>query len=152
MTPAELTVLAAELRGDPLGLGYAVHLPDDPQRVVDLMSQPDYTVVRTITTHRALTWAASGPMASIVDTSSTHGHAARSSCLAFLYALNLNSPIALGDSRVRAMFDGWLASGVIDQDAHDALLAMAGSPATRADVLAIPAPTARDIIDAWGVQ
>lgn len=150
MTPAELTVLSTEIKGDILGLGYADHLPDDPQRVVDLMSQPDYSIVRSVTTHRALTWAATGPMASIVDVSNTHDHAARSSCLAFLYALNMNSPIALGDSRVRAMFDGWLSSGVIDQVEHDALLTMAAEPATRADVLGISAPTVRDIIDAWG--
>lgn len=141
--------LADELKTDPAGRGYAAHLPDDPQRAVDLLTAFDFTMVKAITPGLALTWAASGPMAAIVDTGNTSGHPARASCLAFLHSLNGTTTVDLADAKVRAAFEGWLAVGVIGQADYDALMAMATQPSSRAEVLGIPAPSARDIIDAW---
>lgn len=145
-------ILADELKNDPLGLGYAAHLPGDPQRVVDLLTAPTQAMLKPITAARALTWAASGPMAAITDASTTAGHAARASSLAFLRALDAGIELDPGDPDVKAVFDGWLSISLIDQAAHDALITSATRPASRADVLGIPAPTARDIIDAWEAQ
>jgi hypothetical protein len=142
-------ILADELHGDPLGLGYGTHLPTDPQRVVDLLTTPIRTMLKPITAARALTWAAAGPMAAITDASTTIGHPARASCLAFLRAVSAGVELDPGDPGVKAVFDGWLAGALIDQAAHGALITAATKPASRADELGISALTARDIIDAW---
>lgn len=148
----DLTILAAELRGDPLGLGYAVHLPGDPQRVIDLLTAQTRSTLQPITAARALTWAGSGPMAAITDASNDATSPARSSCLAFLRALSSGMPLDPSDLDVRAQFDGWQALGIITAGQHAALLAAATKPASRADEIGIPAPSARDIIDAWEAQ
>lgn len=140
--------LADELNTDPAGLGYATHLPDDPQRVVDLLMARTYTKRLPITAGQALTWAAAGPLASITDTSNNASSPLRSSCLAFLLAMNAGRDVDLGDPNVMGQFDIWLQAGLITQQAHDSIIALATQPASRADVLGIPAPSARDIIDA----
>lgn len=142
-------ILADELRNDPAARGYAAHLPNDPQRAADLLGTVDFAMVKPITSARALTWAASGPMAIIVDASANAAHPARASCLAFMNAVSAGMDLGLNEPDVRAAFDGWLTLGVITSAQFDALMAMATKPASRAEVLGIPAPSARDIIDAW---
>lgn len=143
-----MSVLRTELTTDPLGLGYATHLPGDPQRVVDLLTAPTQTMLKPITAARALTWAGSGPMATITDAANNAQHPARASCLAFLHALSSGMPLDPGDPDVRAEFDGWKAGGLITAEQYAALMAAATKPASRAELLGIAAPTARDIIDA----
>jgi hypothetical protein len=150
VTPAELVALKAELANDPLALGYAAHLPGDPQRVVDLLTAPAYTSLQPITAARALTWAGTGPMSAITDAANNSASPARASCLSFLHSLSSSMPLDPSDPDVKSMFDGWQTLGVITVDQHAALLTAATKPASRADVLGIPAPTARDIIDALG--
>lgn len=144
--------LTDELRGDPLSLGYAAHLPGDPQRVIDLLMAPIRSTLQPITAARALTWAGAGPMAAITDASNDAASPARSSCLAFLRALSSGMPLDPNDLDVKAQFDGWQALGIITAAQHAALLVAATKPASRADELGIPAPSARDIVDAWEAQ
>ena len=141
--------LADELKTDPENLGYAAHLPDDPQRVIDLMTALSFKKVQPITAGQALTWAAAGPLATITDTSNNANSPIRASCLAFLLAMKAGRDVDMGDSNVKAQFDIWLQQGIINQQQHDDIITIATQPASRADVLGIPAPTARDIIDAW---
>lgn len=143
--------LADELKNDPLACGYAGHLPQDPQRVVELLTAQSYMMLKPITAALALTWAAAGPMAAITDASNNVAHAARASCLAFLAAVAARVDIDMGDPNVKSQFDAWLQIGLISQQAHDSIIAMATQPASRADVLGIPAPSARDIINALKV-
>jgi hypothetical protein len=140
--------LADELKNDPAGLGYAAHLPNDPQRVVDLMTAPTFAKRLPITAGQALTWAAAGPLANITDVSNNTNSPIRASCLAFLLAMNAGRDVDMGDANVLYQFDIWLQAGLITQQAHDSIIALATQPASRADVLGIPAPSARDIIDA----
>jgi hypothetical protein len=63
--------------------------------------------------------------------------------------MNAGRDVDMGDSNVRAQFDIWLQLGLITQQQHDDIIKIATQPASRADVLCIPAPTARDVVDAW---
>ncbi len=144
----DLATLKAEITADPLSLGYGAHLPDDPQRVVDLLTATTTTMLKPITAARALTWAGSGPMAAITDASNNITSPARASCLAFLRAVSAGMDLDPGDPLVKAAFDGWLALELITQAQYDALMTAATKPANRAEVLGIPAPSTRNIIDA----
>jgi hypothetical protein len=141
-------ILAEELKIDPESRGYAAHLPDDPQRVVDLMMEPAFTKMWPITAGQALTWAAAGPLATITDTSNNANSPIRASCLAFLLAMNAGRDVDMGDAKVKAQFDIWLQNGLIDQQHYNNIIALATGPASRVDILGIPVPTARDILDA----
>lgn len=141
--------LAAELKDDPAALGYAAHLPDDPQRVIDLLTAPVFSMPKSITAGQALTWAAAGPLAAITDTSNDANSVIRSSCLAFLLAMKAGHDVDMSDAGVRFQFDAWRQIGLITQSDHDNIIAIATQPASRAEVIGIPAPSARDIFDAW---
>lgn len=149
MTSEQEAALRAELAQDPEAHGYAAHLPDDPQRVVDLLLKPAFTRLMPITAGQALTWAATGPLAAITDASNNAANPLRASCLAFLLAMNAGRDIDIGDANVHAQFGIWMQMGLITQQQHDDIIALSTQPASRAEVLNIPAPTARDIIDAW---
>jgi hypothetical protein len=145
-------ILADELKNDPTGRGYAAHLPDDPQRVIDLISERVFTKLWPITAGQALTWAAAGPLAAITDASNNTNSPVRSSCLAFLLAMKAGRDVDMGDANVKKQFDTWLALGQIDQAAHDSITVLATGPASRAEILGIPTPSGRDILDAWKAE
>ena len=141
--------LADEIKQDPLGLGYAAHLPGDPQRVVDLMNEPVFSMPTTISAGQALMWAATGPMATITDASNNLNSPARASCMAFLLAMNAGRDVYIGAANVRGLLDAWVRDEIITQQAHDDLIALATKPASRTEVLGLLAPTARDVVEAW---
>jgi hypothetical protein len=143
----DLAALNAEIATDPQAKGYAAHLPNDPVRVADLLNALTETMVKPITAAKALTWAAGGPMAAIVDTATTTGHPARASCLAFLRSLDSGMDIAMDDSAIQALFAGWVQAGVIVESDHSGLMQIATQPASRAEVLGLGIVTARDIVD-----
>jgi hypothetical protein len=60
-------------------------------------------------------------------------------------------PIHIEDPELQGMLAAWVQHGVATQQEVDALYALAQVPASRADKIGIPAPTARDIIDALKV-
>lgn len=141
-------ILADELRGDPLGLGYASHLPDDPQRVVDLLAAPVYTMTKSrfVTARTILAECPDG--AAILDALTT----AQANVSAVKWALTFlsqDSGLDVGHPRTQVMLGGLVQGGALTAAQADQLKAMAMQPATRSDVLGIPVPTARDIIDAW---
>ena len=143
------SALANELKNDPQALGYAAHLPDDPVRVVDLLNSTSTTMVKAIHSTTAQAWAAQGPYATIVDTGNDKTHVCRASCLLLQATISSGVDIHLERSDVQGMFGLWLSTGVITQAQHDDLYVRATQPASRAEVLGIPAPTARDILNAW---
>lgn len=142
-------ILADELKTDPLARGYASHLPDDPQRAVDLLTAPVFSMPNTITAGQALMWAATGPLASITDTSNNINSPLRSSCLAFLLAMKAGRDVHMEAANVRLQLDAWAQAGLITAQERDALVALATQPASRANIIGIPAPDTRDIINAW---
>jgi hypothetical protein len=152
MTSEQQAALCAELAQDPEARSYAAHLPGDPQRVVDLFTAEVFTKLASITAGQALTWAAAGPLAAITDASNDINSPLRSSCLAFLLRIGAGQDIDLGDPKVKMQFDIWKAQQLITEDAYNSIILLATGPASRADILGIPTPSGRDILDAWEAQ
>lgn len=151
MTPEQLQTLAHEVANDPLGKGYQQHLPLSPGQVVDLLNAQTETMVKPIPSSSAKVWAAAGPYAGIVDAANLADHPCRASCLVVRETFKSGDDIHLDQPEVLAMFDAWVATNVITQAEHDALLARATAAASRAEVLGLPAITEYDLIEA-GVQ
>lgn len=152
MTPAELKVLAAEITNDPLTLGYAAHLPDDPQRVIDLLTAQNYSMLKPITAARALVWAGMGGAGAIKDASMNLEHPCRDSCLAFLLTVSAGMNVDLSDKDVQDMFTGWESAKLISAESHERALVFATQTAARFEVIGIPEPTARDVLIAMEIQ
>ena len=149
MTPAQQAILRAELTQDLEGRGYAAHLPGDPARVVDLLTELVTTMTGPLRSTTAKAWAAAGPYARIVDASNDANSPCRASCLVIRDSFACGDPIHLEDPRLEAMLAGWVTCGIATEAEVADLYELAQVPASRADVLGIPAPTARDIVDAW---
>jgi hypothetical protein len=147
MTPEQQAALRAELTNDPAGRGYSAHLPGDPARVVDLITETVATMTGPLRTTTAKAWAATGPYARIVDASNNAEHPCRASCLVIRDSFACGDPIHIEDPELQGMLAAWVQHGVATQQEVDALYALAQVPASRADKIGIPAPTARDIID-----
>ena len=149
MTPEQQAALRAELTNDPAVRGYSAHLPDDPVRVVDLITAPVATMTGPLRTTTAKAWAARGPYARIVDASNDAAHPCRASCLVIRDSFACGDPIHIEAPDLQAMLAMWVEHGVATQAEVDALYLLAQVPASRADNIGIPAPSARDIVDAW---
>lgn len=151
MTPEQQAILCAELTQDPQGRGYAAHLPADPARVVDLLTERVTTMTGPLRSTTAKAWAAAGPYARIVDASNDVNSPCRASCLVIRDSFACGDPIHIEDPDLQQMLTMWVQHDVATQKEVDALYALAQVPASRADKIRIPAPTARDIIDAMKV-
>jgi hypothetical protein len=149
MTPEQLAILASELKNDPAGLGYAAHLPDDPTRVVELMTAQITTITGPLRSTTAKAWAAAGPYARIYDASLDASHPCRASCLVIRESFSCGDLIHLEDPRLQAMFAKWAENNIITDAEYAELYELAKVPASRVDVLGILTPTNRDITDAW---
>jgi hypothetical protein len=147
MTPEQQAALRAELTDDPAGRGYSQHLPDDPERVVELITAPITTMTGPLRTTTAKAWAARGPYARIVDASNDTAHPCRASCLVIRDSFACGDPIHIEDPDLQQMLAMWVEHGVATQQEVNALYAQAQVPASRADKIGIPALSARDIID-----
>lgn len=146
MTSDQLAALKAELQTDEKALGYAPLLAAGALGAVcDLLNAPTQSMLGELSADRAITWGASGPMAAITDVSNNTAHVARASCLSFLRSLNSRMPIDMTNASVKRLFAGWVAAGVITQDQSDAAVSLAQRPASRAEVLSLPAVTVEDI-------
>jgi len=148
MTPAQQTALRAELTNDPKARGYGAHLPGDPARVIELLTAPTETMLGPLRSTTAKAWAARGPYARIVDASNDAAHACRASCLVIRESFACGDMIHVEEGDLQDMLGAWIAHGVATQAEVDALYALAMQPASRGDVIGVPAPSARDIIDA----
>lgn len=149
MTPDQLTVLTSELHGDPKTKGYAAHLPDDPQRVIELLTVQDDTMVGPLRSTTAKAWAAKGPYARIYDASLNASHLCRASCLVIRDSFSCGDMIHLEMQEMQDLLTAWVSTNVATQAEVDDLYRLATVPASRIEVLGIPTPSARDIIDAW---
>jgi hypothetical protein len=152
MTPEQQAKLREELINDPGGRGYAQHLPDDPVRVVELLTALTESKIGPLRTTTAKAWSAHGPRARIEDAAEKGvgetDHPCRASCLSIRESLITGDFIHVEDEEVQEMLADWVATHICSQAEVDDLYRRATQPASRADVLGIPAPTARDITDA----
>lgn len=146
MTPEQLAALKAELQADEKALGYAPLLASGALGAVcDLLNAQTQSVLGELSADRAITWGASGPMATITDVSNNASHVARASCLSFLRSLNSRMPIDMTNDSVKQLFAGWVAAGVITQDQSNSATALAQRPASRAEALDLPVVSVEDI-------
>ena len=148
MTPAQQSALRAELTNDPKRRGYGAHLPGDPARVIELLMASTETMLGPLRSTTAKAWAARGPYARIVDASNDTEHACRASCLVIRESFACGDMIHVEEADLQDMLSAWITHGVATQAEVDALYALAMQPASRGEVIGVPAPSARDIIDA----
>jgi hypothetical protein len=145
----DFAALKSEVQTDPLTLGYRAFLPGDPQRIADLMNAPKFTALKSITAAAALTWAAQGPYAAIVDASNNVSHPCRASCLVVRDTLTAGLDIHMESAALQSMFAAWKTATpqIITPAQYDALIAVATQPASRAEILGFGSITARNIVD-----
>jgi hypothetical protein len=151
MTPDQFNSLLNELRLDPEGLGYAQHLPDDPVRAVELITSKDFTMVksRMINGRTILEHCSTGKSILRKIKAAADADAVMEVVWAFL---KQESGLDIGSPATRTSIDELVTSGSWEQAEGDELKGLAIQPASRAEVLGIPAPSARDIVEAWGEQ
>jgi hypothetical protein len=152
LTSVQLAVLRDEVTNDPKARGYGQFLPHAPGRVVDLLNEQSDTMLGPLHSTTAQAWAATGPMAGIVDAGLKTDHPCRASCLLVQLSLSAASDIHLERADVQSMFDRWLQSGVITQEWHDDLFVRAQQPASRLRVLGLPNIDVYDLIKAGLTQ
>ncbi len=113
-------------------------------------SHPTELAYRPVSVADAMIWAASGPMAGIAAAAANPAHPAHASCLVvqLLFQGDPKQPIEFGKPEVRAMFDGWLAAGVIDADQHAELIEIASRTASYAEAVGLAAVTGADVSNA----
>lgn len=150
LTAEQLAALRAEIADDPKARGYGQFLPDAPGMVVQLLSELSDNKIKTIRSTTAQAWAATGPMAGIVDacaagTDSKPANPCRASCLLVQLTLSAGSDIHVDMPDVQAMFKAWVDAGVITQLQHDDLYVRAMQPASRLEVLGLPQITEADV-------
>jgi hypothetical protein len=146
------SLLASELRNDPEGLGYAEHLPGDPQRVYDLLTAQSFSMVGPLRSTTAKAWAAMGPYAKIYDASLDTSNPCRAACLVIRDSFACGDPIHLEDPRLQAMLRAWVQHEIATQEEVDGLYALATIPASRVEKLGIPAPSNSEILAAWSEE
>jgi hypothetical protein len=151
MTPAELAVLAAEINEDPLTLGYASHLPGDPQRVVDLLTEQKYSMVKSryVTARTIMAECEDG--AAILDALQTLSGTI-SAVKWMMTFLQQNSGIDAGHPKTQKNIDDLAATGKLNGAYANELKQIAVQPAARFEVIGTPEPTARDIVLATEIQ
>jgi len=160
MTSAQLAILKAEVQNDPLHLGYAAQLPSNPGQVANLLNGLTQTAIQPITSSQFKTWTAQGPQSNIEDAAVDPKSPSRPSTATVLRAMAAADGLDLSNADVRKMFDAWVVTGsmldatgapttsVITQAQHDALIAIATQPASRAFVLSLPTVQIADLIAA----
>jgi hypothetical protein len=141
-------VLRDEISNDPKGLGYALHLPDSPGLVIDLLNMLTDTALGPLRSTTAKAWAANGPYARIVDASYDASNPCRASCLVIRDSFACGDSIHVEDPELQAMLAVWVQHGVATQTEVDALYARAQQPVSRATKLGLGEVSVCDLIEA----
>lgn len=130
-----MTTLANEISDDPLGLGYAAHLPDAPGLVVEMLNARTRTAVqsRFVTARGVLAEVDGG--AQILDKLDALTGAVREVKWAMKFLLT--DGIDVGHPRTRALLDQLAAGGAITAADAQALKDLALQPASRAEELGL---------------
>lgn len=138
-----MTALSQELATDPLGLGYASHLPDSPGRVVDLLNAPTRTAIkpRFVTARGVLAEVDGG--AQILD--KLEALAGSVSEVKWAMKFLLTDGIDVGHPRTRGLLDALVVGGAITMADAKALKDLALQPASRAEELGLNVITEADL-------
>ncbi|MEY8688452.1 MAG: hypothetical protein AB9M53_01050 [Leptothrix sp. (in: b-proteobacteria)] len=142
-------MLASEIQNDPIGLGYAALLPDQPGHVVELMNARTQTMVRErfVTARGILAEVPGG--AQILDKLEAVAPAVPEVKWALRFLVG-ELGIDIGHAQTRALIQALADQHVLTADDAAALLALAVQPASRAEVLGL-APITEEALRAAGV-
>lgn len=138
------SVLAAEIKNDPLTKGYAQFLPASPGRVVEILNAQTESKTKScmLTERGILSSYGLGPIngAAFLDkldtlaASGALGTAALKRMMKYVYG---DAGIDVGDAATQAALTSLIGSGGVTQAEVDTIKAMALKPASRADVLGL---------------
>jgi hypothetical protein len=144
-----MSALSDELTNDPLARGYAQYIPDNPGMLAQMLTAPDYTMVKTkFVTARGVLAEHGSAGATVLDKIDAAG----SSDSAVKWAMKFvtSEPgIDVGHPTTRSLLNG-MVPAVLTQAEADMLLDMAVQPASRAEVLGIGYVSAADVQAALG--
>lgn len=148
-------ILADELRDDPLGLGYAQHLPQAPGMVVQLLNAPSFSLVKPLmlSERGLLAHYADGPVAADAVLSKLEAFAQTSHALASvvrraLKFLGTPEGMDIGSPTTHAMLDALQAANALTADEVTKIKAIALQPASRAEVLGLGVVTEAQVVEA----
>lgn len=134
LTSAQLTALFNEVKTDPLALGYAVLLPAQPGRVVELMNKLTQSMVksRMVTARAIIAECPNG--GAILD--ALEAVAVNNTNVKWaMKFLAQDAGIDIGASATRALIDGLVTATVLTAAQGTALKNLANQPASRSEVL-----------------
>lgn len=139
-----MSALAAEIADDPLGLGYAQHLPDCPGIVVDLLNARTQSAPqpRMVTARGILADVAGG--AQILDKLEAMAPVVPEVRWAMKFMVG-DQGIDIGHPRTRALIDALAQQGALTRGEADDLLALAVQPCSRADLIGRGTVTEADL-------
>src|SRR5687768_2931408 len=143
LTTEQKTILNDEITNDPLGKGYASHLPDRTGHVVDLLNATTETKVksRMITARGILSDYPGRPFAAAAAMDKLDAAAPNISPLKWAWKFINSEGLDIGNAATQGMLDT-LASeaggNVITAQEAANLKALALYPASRAEVLGLP--------------
>lgn len=144
-----MSVLHDELANDPVDLGYAPLLAaGSANQVAALLNEPRYGALGSVPITPLLEWiAAHGVMARLrAAAAGDDAQVASIAEVALMLVSNPNIPaLDLSRPRVQTMLAALAQAGVVPQDAHDELLALATVRVSRAQQLGLGAVAADDV-------
>ena len=124
LTPQQYATLGAYIAATP-ALDSIPNTPDGSYEIAQILNTPTNPGYQAITTGAAMLWAAEGPRVRIGHASADQNQpeAIRASCQVFLDLImgGTSSLLHTEEAEIKALFDGWLAAGVITQAEHDAV-------------------------------
>jgi len=137
--------LVDELVNDPVQMGYAQHIPDNPDAIVSLLNDKRFPTVVHVEKNKVSIWAASfGVRSQIEDFCNDPTNSLRDAALAirdFLQADDSN--LDLTDPVVSGLVNAWPTSA----EAKAALFALGTVPKSRAEIANLPS-TLTDVLGA----
>jgi len=150
-----MTILKEEIYVDPLGLGYAVFLPDSPGSIADLLNAQAFVQYRTMMVREIeiIGLYTDGPVAgddvlAKLEAFATTAHPLARIVSRALKALGQPEGLDLGSDAVQSMLTLLSQAGAITLDEAEKLKAIANQPASRAEILGIGQVSIQQVIEA----
>ena len=134
----DLTQLQSELQADPASLGYAVHRPQAPGMLAQMLNAPTTTLAKTrmVTARGIMASYGLGPSAGAAFLDKLEALSAGVPAIKWaMKFLHAESGIDVGEPATQAMLTSLTGVGGITQAEVDGVKAMALQPASRAEVL-----------------
>ena len=144
-------ILVPELRDDPLGRGYAAM---NPQQVLDDLNTAYRTTTQPVTARQIVRWSASWDAFYSLKNAASGGQEDKRKLAEAALEMVSNPHIPdldVVDPGIAGMFSALVSLGVLEQEAMDALKAMAVVTITRAAELGLSGVSDGNIVSAWEI-